>query len=81
MATVHHNPALHQEPMSEKAHVIPIRDKESLIGWIESTGRFKSYEPDPLSNPEVSEELDEIMEPSIYKAEKDEESDEWNMDD
>ncbi|MBW4595966.1 MAG: DUF3134 domain-containing protein [Brasilonema angustatum HA4187-MV1] len=70
----HYNfPSLHEEPRNQRAQILLIKESESLYKWIESTGRFKSYESDELHADDLSEELDDIMEPSIYEQEKEEE--------
>lgn len=65
--------ALHEEPRNQPAQVLLLRENVSLYNWIGSTGRFKSYESDELHADEVSQELEDIMETSIYELEKEEE--------
>lgn len=73
----HYNfPSLHEEPRNQRAQILLIKESESLYNWIESTGRFKSYESDEVHADDLSEELDDIMEPSIYDLEKEEEAEE-----
>ncbi|WP_416675384.1 DUF3134 family protein [Egbenema bharatensis] len=75
------NPALHQESLSQQARVIPPRERESLLHWLESTGRFESREVEPGTEEKVAEELDDIIETS-YNFDKDDDSDDdsWEED-
>ncbi|MBW4633726.1 MAG: DUF3134 domain-containing protein [Iphinoe sp. HA4291-MV1] len=72
----YNHPALHEEPRNQPAQIRFIKEEESLYGWIESTGRFKSYESDELHADEMLEELEDIMDTSMYDLEKEEEAEE-----
>ena len=55
--------------------VVPLLPRESLIGWLESSGRFRSNELDEgFQEPKVSETLEDILEPEVYALENEEES-------
>ena len=73
MVTRYSSPALREEPRNQRTKIIYTRENESLFQWIKNTGRFKPREPDEANDPEMLEELDEIMETSIYEQEKEEE--------
>ncbi|NJR64901.1 MAG: DUF3134 family protein [Leptolyngbyaceae cyanobacterium CRU_2_3] len=75
------NPALREEPLSQKPHIIPPRENESLLNWLEGTGRFKAYEIGELHYDEVAAELEEIIGASIYDSEKEEEEEDWDVED
>jgi hypothetical protein len=78
MVKVFNNPALHEESLNQKATAIPWRENESLLNWIEGTGRFKLYEPSELPpSDKVVEDLEEILETSDY-LDKEEQEEEWN---
>jgi hypothetical protein len=62
MATFH-NRALQQESIGEPAAIIAPRKNESLFKWIQSTGRFKSYESDKYQDNKAADELEDILEP------------------
>ncbi|MBE9180913.1 DUF3134 family protein [Oculatella sp. LEGE 06141] len=79
MVKLYNNPALRQEPLSQKAMVIAPREKESLLNWIENTGRFKAYEPTESHDDKVTEELEEIMGSSVYEVDKEDESEDWEL--
>jgi hypothetical protein len=76
------NPALHQESLDQQARVIPPRERESLLHWLESTGRFESREPDPKSEEKVAEDLEDIIDTSYSFDKEEEESDDdsWDED-
>jgi Protein of unknown function (DUF3134) len=77
MVTRYSSPALREEPRNQRTKIIFARENESLYQWIRSTGRFKPREPDEeTSDPEMLEELEDIMETSIYEQEKEEEAEE-----
>lgn len=77
MVKVYSNPALHEEPLSKKATAIPLRENESLLNWIENTGRFKLYEPGELLGDKSVEDIEEILETSDYLDKEEEE--EWDQ--
>ncbi|QSJ18038.1 DUF3134 domain-containing protein [Nostoc sp. UHCC 0702] len=34
------NPALHEEPRHQPTGIVPLKQEESLLDWLESTGRL-----------------------------------------
>lgn len=67
------NPSLRQEARNQRADIPPQIYRESLLSWLERTGRLK---PDTLDHPpdaRPSESLDEILDPEIYALENEEE--------
>lgn len=80
--TTPRNPALRQELLSQKPLVIPPREKESMFEWLESTGRFKPYEADgEIHEYKPVEELEEIIDAPLYGLDKEEETEEWGLED
>jgi hypothetical protein len=73
MAT-HYNPALHEEPQNQPTKIVPLIPRESLLSWLESSGRFRSSEVDELPSGNVSEDIDDILELEIYVTDNEEES-------
>jgi len=69
------NPALYQEPRNQPMKIIPPLPRESLMSWLESSGRFRSTEVDEFPNQIqiMSEDLDDILEPDLYTQEAEEE--------
>jgi hypothetical protein len=71
--TVRHNPALYEEPRNQPVKVFPLLPSESLLNWLESSGRFHASEPDELPDHEIPEDLDDILGQEIYALEEEEE--------
>lgn len=77
---IFNNPALHEQPLSQQATAIPLRENESLLNWIENTGRFKLHEPSESMIDKVVEEIEEILETSDFlDKEIDKEEEEWDQ--
>lgn len=79
MVTLYNNPALREEPMNQKPYIIAPRANESLINWIEDSGRFKPYELAEVPFDDVTAELEEIIGASVYDDKEEEED--WNGED
>lgn len=74
MVRRYNHPALHEEPRNRPTQILMFKENESLYEWIESTGRFKSYKSQELHAAQVLEELEDILETSIYDLEQEEEA-------
>jgi hypothetical protein len=55
------NPALHEQPRSQPAAVIPVQRDASILDWLEGTGRLLSRESNETSFLEDEEEINELM--------------------
>lgn len=55
------NPALHEQPRSQPATVIPVQRNASILDWLESTGRLLARETHEASFLEEEEEINELM--------------------
>lgn len=77
MATIYHNPALHEEPRSQKTADVPPRTDHSMLRWLEHQGRLIGPEsPQHHYYGEVeAEELEELTEPSSTYSWQEEEED------
>ncbi len=67
------NPALHEEPRHQSGAIIPLKQEESLLDWLQSTGRLVSYQPiDYYYEDEVDEEEDveEFVDAYSFDAEE-----------
>lgn len=71
MMTIY-NPALSEEPRNQPMTVIPSLPKESILAWLERTGRFKSSEIDEFHDHKITEDLDDILDPEVYVLENEE---------
>ena len=67
-----YNPALHEEPRNQPTKIVPLIPRESLLNWLESSGRFRSSEIDEFQEHKVTEDLDDILEPEVYTPETEE---------
>jgi len=67
-----HNPSLSEEPRNQPMKVIPVTRRESLLSWLESTGRFRPNEISEFQDHKIPEELDYILEPEVYDPENEE---------
>jgi Protein of unknown function (DUF3134) len=72
-AKYYHNPALHEEPRNQPIKIPPLKSRESLLSWLESTGRFQVSEIIDLQDQKVPEDLDDILGSEIYADEEDDE--------
>jgi hypothetical protein len=70
--TVRHNPALYEEPINQPLRTIPPIARESLIKWLERTGRFHAEDDGEFQDHKLSEDLDSILEPEPYTLEDEE---------
>ncbi len=66
------NPALHEEPRHQSGAIIPLKQEESLLDWLQSTGRLVSYQPiDYYYEDEVDEEdVEEFVDAYSFDAEE-----------
>lgn len=67
--TICHNPSLYEEPRNQPVKIIPPIPRESLLNWLESSGRFRSREMDEFPDHKIIEDLDDILEPETYVSE------------
>jgi hypothetical protein len=63
MATLY-NPSLREELLSQRPGVIPPRKEESILAWLEATGRLISNGSEYAYRETEGEELAEILETS-----------------
>ena len=70
--TPFHNPALRQESKSQSPKVLRYVPRETLLEWLERTGKLKSHEMNELQDRktpediEISADLEDILEPEAY---------------
>ncbi|HEY9631704.1 MAG TPA: DUF3134 family protein [Coleofasciculaceae cyanobacterium] len=74
----YHNPALHEELLTAKVYIIPPRANESLLNWVEASGRFKIETADIPYDQVASVELDEILLDAIDEPEEETEEGGWD---
>ena len=73
--TTCYNPSLSEEPRNQPIAVVPPIAQESLLGWLERTGRFYFNEDgiDASQAHKMPEDLDDILEPEVYGLEDEDE--------
>jgi hypothetical protein len=67
---IRYNPALREEPRNQPTKIAPLIPRESLLSWLENTGRFRANEDNELPDQRASEDLDDILEPEIFSPEE-----------
>jgi hypothetical protein len=70
------NPSISQEPRYQAIPVMQITSKETLLHWLERTGRLKLRQSDAHPDSQILEELDDIIDPDNYAIEEEEEEEE-----
>lgn len=55
-------PALSEEPQNQSTQVIPPIARESLLGWLESSGKFKAEDINEAVDDKIKADLDYILE-------------------
>lgn len=73
MITHRQNPALSQESQKQPMKVVSTLPRESLISWLENTGRFRTGDSQDFPDNKLSEDLDEILEPETYALDHEDE--------
>lgn len=58
--TPFHNPALRQEPKSQPLTVLTYVSRETLLEWLERTGKLKSNEVDESPEHQLPEDLETL---------------------
>lgn len=71
--TTYHNPALHEEPRNQSMKSVPPLPRESLLNWLENSGRFQATQVDESDAYKMAEDLDSFLEPEIYSPDNEEE--------
>jgi Protein of unknown function (DUF3134) len=57
-----YNPSLREEPRSQRAAVIPLKQESSILDWLENTGRLLARDNQEVSYLEADgEELNDLM--------------------
>lgn len=75
--TTHTNPALRQESRHQPMNVVPPIPRETLLDWLERTGRLRSQTIEDNEPNKVDVDIDSILDPEAYALDaEDEEMDE-----
>jgi Protein of unknown function (DUF3134) len=74
--TKYFNPALHEEPRNQMTSVIPLKQDESLINWLQSTGRlvprwsYEEYYEEQMEEEDVTEITDTVISDEFLEEEE-----------
>lgn len=71
-----HNPALSEEPQSRPLKVSPPIPRESLLGWLDRTGRLKPNDSNEVEVKKTSEDIEDILGIDNYAADSEDEEQE-----
>ena len=77
-----YNPSLREEPRSQRAAVIPVKQESSILDWLESSGRLlarDNQEVDYLDDD--GEELNDLMAGEDNSFDLDDDDDDLDLDD
>jgi hypothetical protein len=66
------NPSVRQELRYQAIPVLPPSSRESLLHWLERTGRLKSRQADSHPDSQILEELEDIIDPETYPLDEEE---------
>ena len=70
-----HNPALKEESRNEPAKIIPLKESEPLLGWLQRTERlFKSDNADRANSNDLLEELEDETATNLTRDSEQDES-------
>lgn len=69
-----YNPSLSEEPRNQRIKVAPPAIRESLLSWLETSGRLHSSEEiDELKDYRMAEDINDFLDPEVYPLDDDEE--------
>lgn len=78
--TPYYNPSLSEEPRNQRIKVVPPVARESLLSWLESSGRLhSSEESDKLKDYKMVEDINDFLDPEIYPLDEEEEEQEEQL--
>ena len=67
------NPSLYEEARNKPSKIVPLLPRESLLDWLEISGRFQPDDVDEFHDYKLVEELDSFLESENYDPDDDEE--------
>jgi phosphopantothenoylcysteine synthetase/decarboxylase len=56
-----YNPSLRQEPRQAPAAIIPMEQNDSMLDWLENSGRLLARNPSDFDYVDDEEEINELM--------------------
>ncbi len=76
-----YNPSLHQEPRNQRATVSVRRQAESILDWLEGTGRLLARDVNDFDYADDEEEINELMAGDDNSFDLDDDDDDLELDD
>jgi hypothetical protein len=64
-----HNPALTEESRNQPLKIVPPIPRETLLHWLDRTGKLRASESDEFQEQKPSEDLDDFLDPAVYASE------------
>lgn len=76
-----YNPSLREEPRSQRAAVIPLKQESSILDWLENTGRLLARDSNDFDYLDDEEEIADLMAGDDGSFEIDDDDDELDLED
>ncbi|MBW4469994.1 MAG: DUF3134 domain-containing protein [Stenomitos rutilans HA7619-LM2] len=77
-----YNPSLREEPRSQRAAVIPLKQEVSILDWLENTGRLLARDSQDVNYLEADgEELNDLMAGEDNSFDIDDDDDDLELED
>lgn len=77
-----YNPSLREEPRSQRAAVIPLKQEVSILDWLEDTGRLLARDSQDVNYLEADgEELNDLMAGEDNSFDIDDDDDDLELED
>lgn len=77
-----YNPSLREEPRSQRAAVIPLKQEASILDWLENTGRLLARDIQEVGYREADgEELNDLMAGEDNSFDIDDDDDDLELED
>ena len=76
-----YNPSLREEPRSQRAAVIPLKQESSILDWLESTGRLLARDSKDVDYLDDDEEIADLMGADDNAFDLDDDDDDIDLED
>lgn len=76
-----YNPSLREEPRSQRAAVIPLKQESSILDWLENAGRLLERDDKDLDFLDDDEEIADLMGNDDSSFDIDDDDDDLDLDD
>lgn len=76
-----YNPSLREEPRSQRAAVIPLKQESSILDWLENTGRLLARDNKDVDYLDDDEEIADLMGADDNAFDIDDDDDDLDLED